>query len=73
MSHFLTAAADLTWTRTSESERAKQFVGPRLVAAILAPQPASSPWDSIALYYLQVDEQRREFERDAPKRAATDL
>jgi hypothetical protein len=73
MSRFPTATDDPTWTRSGESVRAKQFAGPRLVAAILAPRLGNSPWDSIVLYDRQVDERRREFERDAPKRAAKDL
>ena len=73
MSRFPTATDDPTWTRSGESVRAKQFAGPRLVAAILAPRLANSPWDSIVLYDRQMDERRREFERDAPKRAAKDL
>ena len=70
---FPTAADDGTWSRNGESLRARQFAGPRLIAAILAPRPAASPWDSIVLCDRQVDERRREFERDAPKRAAKDL
>jgi hypothetical protein len=73
MSRFPTATDDTTWNRNGEGLRAKQFAGPRLAAAILAPQPGSLPWDSIVLYDRQMDERRREFERDAPKRAAKDL
>ena len=73
MSRFPTAADDDTWNRSGESLRAKQFAGPRLVAVILAPRSPSAPWDSIVLYDRQMDERRRQFERDAPKRAAKDL
>jgi hypothetical protein len=31
------------------------------------------PWDAIVLYDRDLDERRRQFERDAPKRAAKDL
>jgi hypothetical protein len=70
---FPTATDDNTWSRSGESLRAKQFVGQRLVAVILAPRSRGSQWDSIVLYDRQMDERRREFERDAPKRAAKDL
>jgi hypothetical protein len=73
MNRFPTATDDPTWTRNGESVRARQFAGQRLVAAILAPRLGNSPWDSIVLYDRQMDERRREFERDAPKRAAKDL
>jgi hypothetical protein len=73
MSCFLMAMDDDTWDRNGESLRAKQFVGRRVVAVILAPRPPSLPWDSIVLYDRQLDERRRQFERDAPKRAAKDL
>jgi hypothetical protein len=72
-SRFPTATDDNTWSRSGESLRAKQFAGGRLVAAILAPRPNGSPWDSIVLYDRQMDERRREFQQEAPKRAAKDL
>jgi hypothetical protein len=70
---FPTATDDNTWSRSGENLRAKQFAGQRLVAVILAPKSASLPWDSIILYDRQMDDRRREFEREAPKRAAKDL
>ena len=70
---FPTATDDNTWSRNGESLRARQFAGQRLVAAILAPRSHGSQWDSIVLYDRQMDERRREFEREAPKRAAKDL
>jgi hypothetical protein len=73
MNRFPTAMDDDTWSRNGGSLRAKQFAGPRLVAVILAPRSGHSPWDSIVLYDRQVDERRREFEREAPRRAAKDL
>ena len=73
MSRFPTATDDNTWSRSGESLRAKQFAGQTLVAVILAPRSVSSPWDSIVLYDRLMDERRREFEREAPKRAAKDL
>jgi hypothetical protein len=73
MSRFPAATDSDGWSRSSESLRAKQFAGQKTVAVILAPRSGSSPWDSIVLYDRQMDERRREFERDAPKRAATDL
>ena len=73
MSRFPTATDDNTWSRSGESLRAKQFAGQTLVAVILAPRSVSSPWDSIVLYDGLMDEGRREFEREAPKRAAKDL
>ncbi len=72
-SRFPTATDDNTWSRSGESLRAKQYVGQRLLAVILAPRPSSAPWDAIVLYDRQMDERRREFEREAPKRAAKDL
>ena len=73
MSRFPTAMDSGDWSRSGDSLRAKQFVGQRTVAVILAPRPGSSQWDSIVLYDRLMDERRREFERDAPKRAAKDL
>jgi hypothetical protein len=70
---FPAATDDSTWSRNGESLRAKQFAGQTLVAVILAPRSVSSPWDSIVLYDRQMDERRREFEREAPRRAAKDL
>jgi hypothetical protein len=70
---FPTATDDTTWSRNGESLRARQFAGPRLVAVILAPRAGSLPWDSIVLYDRQMDERKREFEREAPQRAAKDL
>jgi len=70
---FPTATDDNTWSRNGESLRARQFVGQRVVAVIVAPRSRGSQWDSIVLYDRQMDERRREFERDAPKRAAKDL
>jgi hypothetical protein len=73
MNRFPTATDDDTWSRNGGSLRAKQFAGQRLVAVILAARSGSSPWDSIVLYDRQMDERRRAFEREAPKRAAKDL
>ena len=73
MNRFPTATDDQTWARNGESVRAKQLAGQRLVAAILAPRSGGLPWDCIVLYDRQMDERRREFEREAPKRAARDL
>ena len=73
MDRFPTAMNSEGWSRSGESLLAKQFAGPRTVAAILAPRRGSSQWDSIVLYDPQMDERRREFERDAPTRAAKDL
>jgi hypothetical protein len=73
MSRFPTATDDNTWSRSGEGLRANQFAGQRLVAVILAPKSTSLPWDSIVLYDRQMDDRRREFEREAPKRAAKDL
>ena len=73
VNRFPTAVDSDGWGRSGESLRAKQFTGQRTITAILAPRSGSSPWDSIVLYDRQMDEQRREFERDAPKRAAKDL
>jgi hypothetical protein len=73
MSRFLAATDDNTWNRNGRSLRAKQFSGPRLVAAILAPSSSSSLWDSIVVYDRRMDERRREFEREAPDRAAKNL
>jgi hypothetical protein len=73
MSRFPTAMDSDSWSRSGESLRAKQFTGQRTVAVILAPRPSSTQWDSIVLYDRQMDERRREFERDAPQRAAKDL
>lgn len=73
MNRFPTATDDQTWARNGESVRAKQLAEQRLVAAILAPRSGGLPWDCIVLYDRQMDERRREFEREAPKRAARDL
>jgi hypothetical protein len=73
ISRFPNAMDSDAWARSGESLRAKQFAGQRTVAVILAPRPGSSQWDSIVLYDRQLDERRREFERDAPARAAKDL
>jgi len=73
MSRFPTATDSDEWSRSGESLRAKQFAGQRTVAVILAPRSSSLPWDSIVLYDRPMDEQRRQFERDAPKRAAKEL
>ena len=73
MSRFPTALDSKGWSRNGESLRAKQFASQKTVAVILAPRPGSTQWDAIVLYDRQMDERRREFERDAPKRAAKDL
>jgi hypothetical protein len=70
---FPAAMVDDSWSRNGEGLRAKQFTGQRTVAVILAPRSASSQWDSLVLYDRQMDERRRDYERDAPKRAAKDL
>jgi hypothetical protein len=70
---FPTATDENTWSRSGETLRARQFAGQRLVAAILAPRSHGSQWDSVVLYDRQMDERRREFEREAPRRAAKDL
>ena len=70
---FPTAMDNNSWSRSGEGLRAKQFAGQRTVAVILASRSGISQWDSIVLYDRQMDERRREFERDAPKRAAKDL
>jgi hypothetical protein len=70
---FPTAMDDDSWSRNGEGLRAKQFTGQRTVAVIMAPRSGSSPWDSLVLYDRQMDERRRDYERDAPKRAAKDL
>jgi DnaJ domain len=73
MSRFPTATEDDTWSRSGDTLRAKQFAGQKLMAVILAPRASGSEWDSIVLYDRQMDEHRREFEREAPRRAAKDL
>jgi hypothetical protein len=73
MNRFPTAMDSDSWGRSGEGLRAKQFASPRTVAVILAPRRGTSQWDSIVLCDRQMDEQRREFERDAPTRAAKDL
>jgi hypothetical protein len=73
MACFPTAIDNDSWSRGGESLRAKQFAGQRTVAVVLAPRSGSSQWDSIVLYDRQMDERRRDFERDAPKRAAKDF
>jgi hypothetical protein len=40
---------------------------------ILAARSGSPQWDSIILCDRKLDQQKREFERDAPKRAAKQL
>jgi hypothetical protein len=70
---FPAAMDDDSWSRNGEGLRAKQFTGQRTVAAILAARSASSQWDSLVLYDRQMDERRRDYERDAPRRAAKDL
>jgi hypothetical protein len=40
---------------------------------ILAARSGSPQWDSIILYDRKLDQQKREFESDAPKRAAKEL
>lgn len=73
MSRFPTAIDSDSWTRDNDTLRAKQFTGQRTIAVILAARSGSSQWDSIILYDRKADQQRREFERDAPKRAAKEL
>ena len=73
MARFPTAIDSDSWSRGGESLRAKQFAGQRTVAVILAPRSGSSQWDSIVLYDRPMDERRRDFERDAPNRAAKDF
>jgi hypothetical protein len=73
MNRFSTAMDNATWSRNGESLRAKQFAGAKTIAVILAPQSDRSQWDSIVLYDRQLDERRRQFEQEAPKRAAKDL
>ena len=73
MSRFPAASDDGSWSRNGEGLRAKQFAGQKTTVVILAPQSVGAQWDAIVLYDRQLDERRREFERDAPKRAAKDL
>jgi hypothetical protein len=73
MHRFATAVDSDAWSRNGEGLGARQFTGQKTVAAILAPRPGSLQWEAIVLYDRQMDEQRRQFERDAPKRAAKDL
>jgi hypothetical protein len=73
MSRFPEATDNDSWSRNGETLRAKQFAGPRQVAIILGLRSGSAPWDSIVFYDPLMDERRREFEREAPRRAAKDL
>src|SRR5262249_7334584 len=73
MSRFPSASNSDDWSRNGQGLRAQQFAGQKTTAAILAPRSGSAPWDAIVLYDRQLDDRRREFERDAPKRAAKDL
>jgi len=73
MSRFPTASDSDAWTRDSDTLRAKQFTGQRTIAVILAARSGSPQWDSIILYDCKLDQQKREYERDAPKRAAKQL
>jgi hypothetical protein len=73
MSRFPSASDSDDWSRNGQGLRARQFAGQKTTAAILAPRSGSAPWDAIVLYDRQLDDRRREFERDAPKRAAKDL
>jgi hypothetical protein len=70
---FPTATDDNTWNRSGDNLRARQFASQKLVSVILARGSRGSQWDSIVLYDRQMDERRREFEREAPRRAAKDL
>jgi hypothetical protein len=73
MSRFPTAIDSDSWTRDNDTLRAKQFTGQRTIAVILAARFGNPQWDSIVLYDRKLDQRRREFERDAPKRAAKEL
>jgi hypothetical protein len=73
LARFPGATDDDSWSRNGEALRAKQYAGHSTVVAILAPHAGSATWDSVVLYDRQMDERQRNFERDAPKRAAKDL
>ena len=73
MSRFPSATESDSWSRNGEALRATQFAGQKAAAAILASRGSGSQWDAIVLYDRQLDDRRREFERDAPRRAAKDL
>jgi hypothetical protein len=73
MSRFPTATSSDSWTRDNDPLRAKEFTGQRSTAVILAARSDSPQWDSIILYDSKVEQQKGEFERDAPKRAAKEL
>jgi hypothetical protein len=73
MGRFPTAIDSDSWTRDNDTLRAKQFTGERTIAVILAARSGSPQWDSIILYDRKLDQQKREFESDAPKRAAKEL
>jgi hypothetical protein len=73
MSRFPTATDSNSWTLDNDPLRAKEFTGQRSTAVILAARSDSPQWDSIILYDSKVDQQKRDFERDAPKRAAKEL
>jgi hypothetical protein len=73
MNRFPTAVDSDAWIRGNNRLRAKQFTGQRIIAAILAAPSAEPQWDSIVLYDRKLDQQQREYEKDAPKRAAREL
>jgi curved DNA-binding protein CbpA len=73
MSRFPEASDNGSWTRDGDGLSARQFLGQRALAVILAPRSGSPQWDVITLYDLKLEQAQREFERDAPKRAAKDL
>jgi hypothetical protein len=73
LSRFPTAIDSDSWTRDNDTLSAKQFTGQRTIAVILAARSGSPQWDSIILCDRKLDQQKREFERGAPKRAANQL
>src|ERR1017187_535362 len=73
LSRFPTAIDSDSWTRHNDTLSAKQFTGQRTIAVILAARSGSPPWDWIIVCHRKLDQQKREFERAAAKRAAKRL
>jgi hypothetical protein len=73
VSRFPTAADSDSWSRDGNPLSARQFLGQRALAVILAPQSRSPLWDTIILYDLRLEQAQREFEKAAPRRAVEDL
>ncbi len=73
MARFPRATANSSWLRGQKEMIARQWTDTGFGAAIMAPVTVPPVWDRVILFQVQINDERRKFNDEAPARAAKDI